>query len=110
MRSVKTVIISSAAVLLAGCAMQPTGPSIRVLPAPYKPFEVYQRDVGECEQYAGDRTRGGAEAANGRAVGAAVIGTRLWLSIGAATRHGHAAAAGGAIGGAGGTSGGGGEG
>jgi len=103
MRSVKIIVISSAVVGLAACAMQPTGPSIRVLPAPYKPFEVYQRDVGECEQYAGDRTRGGAEAANGRAVGAAVIGTGLGLAIGAATGDGHAAAAGAAIGGAAGT-------
>jgi hypothetical protein len=103
MRSVKSIVISGAVMLLAGCAVQPTGPSIRVLPAPYKPFEVYQHDVDECEGYASDRTRGAAERANNRAVGAAVIGTALGLGIGAATGDGHAAAAGAAIGGAAGT-------
>ena len=98
MRSLKTIIFAGAAVLVAGCAVQPTGPSIRVLPAPYKPFEVYQRDQDECEAYASDRTRGAAERANNRAVGAAVIGTALGLGIGAATGDGHAAAAGAAIG------------
>jgi hypothetical protein len=103
MRNVRTAIISGTMILLAGCATQPTSPSIRVLPAPYKPFEVYQRDVNECEQYAGDRTRGGAEAANNRAVGAAVIGAGLGLAIGAATGNGRAAATGAAVGGAAGT-------
>jgi len=103
MPSFKTIAISSAVILLAGCAMQPTEPSIRVLPAPYKPFEVYQRDVDECEGYAADRTRGGAERANNRAVGAAVIGAGLGLAIGAATGNGRAAATGAAVGGAAGT-------
>ena len=85
--------------LLAGCAMQPAGPTVAVFPAPYKPFEVFQQDQDECADYASRTVEGAAQAANNRAVGSAVIGTALGLALGAATGDGHAAsfgAAGGA--------------
>src|SRR5262249_39473147 len=44
MRSVRSTLVPCALILLAGCATEPTTPSIRVLPAPYKPFEVFQGD------------------------------------------------------------------
>ena len=37
---------------LAGCATVPTGPSVMVLPAPGKPFEVFQVDDITCRQWA----------------------------------------------------------
>ena len=98
------MILFGAGALLAGCAMQPVGPSVAVFPAPYKPFEIFEQDQYECGQYAGSQVAGGAEAANNRAVGAAALGTALGLAVGAATGDGHAAtfgaASGAAVGGA----------
>lgn len=93
-------VVSAAALMLAGCAMEPTGPMVRVLPGPYKPFQVFQRDQAECEGYAQDQVRGDAQRANNRAVGAAAVGTVLGLAVGAATGDGHAATAGAVAGGA----------
>ena len=84
--------------LLAGCAMQPVGPTVSVFPAPYKPFEVFQQDQYECGQYAGSQVAGLAEKANNRALGTAAIGTALGLALGAATGDGHAATFGGVSG------------
>ena len=71
MRLAKTVILAAGVgALLAGCAMQPVGPTVRVMPAPYKPFDVFEREQYECEQYADREVAGEAQAANGRAVGA----------------------------------------
>jgi len=97
--TVKTILGLAGVGLLAGCAMQPVGPTVSVFPAPYKPFEVFQRDQDECADYASRTVAGGAEAANGRALGTAAIGTALGLALGAATGDGRAAsfgAAGGA--------------
>jgi hypothetical protein len=92
--------IAALTLMVVGCATTPMGPTVRVMPGPYKPFEVFQRDNLECLQYADGQVAGGAEAANNRAVGAAVIGTGLGLALGAATGDGHAAAAGAVAGGA----------
>ena len=81
-----------AAALLAGCAMDPHGPTVSAFPPPYKPFEVFQQDEYMCEDYAHSQVAGDAQAANNRAVGAAAVGTALGLALGAATGDGHAAA------------------
>jgi hypothetical protein len=99
-KSVRIIAAMSATALLAGCAMDPRGPSVRAFPPPYKPFEVFQYDQYMCEDYAHSQVAGGAEAANNRAVGTAAIGTALGLALGAATGNGRAAsfgAAGGAV-------------
>ena len=104
MRTAKTVILAAgAAALLAGCAMQPTGPTVRVMPAPYKPFEVFERDQFECEDYAGRSVAGEAQAANNRGLGAAALGAGLGLALGAATGDGNAASFGAVAGGTAGT-------
>lgn len=102
MRISKAVILGAGA-LLAGCAMQPTGPTVRVLPAPYKPFDVFEREQIECEEYADRQVAGEAQAANSRAIGAAALGAGLGLALGAATGDGHAASFGAAAGGTAGT-------
>src|SRR5580704_9382761 len=85
MRKSATIVLAVGSVLLlAACATRPVGPQVRVLPAPYKPFEVFQRDHYECEQWADDQIAGRAEQANNRAVGSAVIGTALGAALGAA--------------------------
>src|SRR2546430_9527732 len=64
--------------VLSACAVIPTGPNVMVLPAPGKPFEVFQADEAACRQYA--RAQLGlepAEAANQSAVFSGAVGTVL---------------------------------
>jgi hypothetical protein len=101
MRKATIALFSLASfVALTGCAMQPVGPTVRVMPGPYKPFEVFQRDQYDCGQYADMQVAGAADAANGRALGATAIGAGLGLALGAATGDGHVATAGAIAGGA----------
>ena len=100
MRSTTIAALTLGSLMLAGCAMTPVGPTVRVMPGPYKPFEVFQRDQFECTQYAEGQVAGAADAANTRAVGATIIGTGLGLALGAATGDGNAATAGAVAGGA----------
>jgi uncharacterized protein YcfJ len=100
----KTTALSvSAALALAGCVSQPMGPSVAVMPAPNKPFEVFQQDQAVCEQWAGQQVSGEAQDANNSAVGTAVIGTILGAGLGAAIGGGSGAAIGAASGAVGGT-------
>src|SRR5258707_1642897 len=99
-KSGKVIFGIGTLMLLAGCAMQPTGPSVSVFPAPYKPFEVFQEDQYECGQYASGQVAGLADRANNGALGAAALGTALGLAVGAATGDGHAATFGAVTGGA----------
>lgn len=101
MRKTTIALFSLASfVALAGCATQPTGPTVNAVPGPYKPFEVFQRDQYDCGQYADMQVAGAADAANGRALGATAIGAGLGLALGAATGDGHVATAGAIAGGA----------
>jgi hypothetical protein len=103
MRNITIVALALGSLMLAGCATTPPGPTVRVMPGPYKPFEVFQRDQFECTRYAEDMVAGNAENANNRAIGAAIIGAGLGLALGAATGDGDAATAGLVAGGAVGT-------
>ena len=85
-------------VLTAGCVVQPTGPSVAVMPGPNKPFEVFAQDEAVCRQYAAQLTAGGAAQASGQEVGAAVVGTALGAAVGAAAGGGKGAAIGAASG------------
>jgi len=100
MRKTTIAALTLGSIMLAGCATTPVGPTVRVMPGPYKPFEVFQRDQYECTGYADSQVAGGAEAANTRALGAAAIGAGLGLALGAATGDGHTATAGAVAGGA----------
>ncbi|MFZ1990396.1 MAG: glycine zipper family protein, partial [Alphaproteobacteria bacterium] len=62
-------------VALSACATMPTGPMVRVMPGPNKPFEVFVQDQNECRGYASSQVAGEAERQNNRAVGAAVLTT-----------------------------------
>jgi len=89
-------IACSAALLatLAGCVQPPLGPTLAVLPAPNKPFEVFQGDVVACRQFADSQVAGGAQQANNQQVGGAVLGTVLGAALGAAVGGGRGAAIG----------------
>jgi hypothetical protein len=99
MRKAANVALALGSVLLlSACATTPVGPSVRVLPSPYKPFEVFERDHYDCERWADDQIRGRVEAENNRAVGSAVIGTALGAALGAAAGGGRGAGIGAAAG------------
>ncbi len=89
--------------VLSGCATMPTGPTVMVLPAPGKPFEVFQADDFNCRQWAQQQIGGTSpsQTANQNLTTGAVVGTAvgagLGVAIGAATGN---AGAGAAIGGA----------
>jgi hypothetical protein len=96
----KCFTVLAVGLLTAGCAITPTGPLVRVMPAPNKPFEVFAEEQSACEHYAGDQIAGRAQAANNRALGATALGAVLGLGVGAATGSGRAATVGAATGGA----------
>ncbi len=89
--------------LVAGCATRPIGPSMTIMPAPNKPFEVFMADDATCRQYADSQSGGTAAAqrANDEAAKGALIGTLAGAALGAvatAGGGGRGAAPGAAIG------------
>jgi hypothetical protein len=89
--------------LLEACASTPLGPTVLVMPAPGKPFDVFQGDQALCKQFAEGQIQGGAQQANNKQVGTAVIGTLLGAGLGAAIGGGRGAAIGAGAGALGGT-------
>ncbi len=101
-------VIRSAGILgvLAGCAATPMGPTVQVMPAQGKTFEMFQADLAACKYFAAAEVQGQADAANQRAAGGAlltaVLGAGLGAVIGGAGGNAAAGAAIGAATGAGG--------
>jgi len=83
-----------AILLVAGCVTPPMGPTIPVMPAPNKPFSVFQRDQAGCMDYASRQVAGEAQAANNQQVLTGVAGTVLGAGLGAAVGGGRGAAIG----------------
>src|SRR5277367_6512171 len=104
MRALRLSIAALAPVLLfSACATEPLGPTIPVMPAPNKPFDVFQNDQAVCQQYASSQVAGSAQQANNQQVGTAVVGTLLGAGLGAAIGGGRGAAIGAGAGALGGT-------
>ena len=81
-----------------GCATLPTGPSVKVLPAPGKPFELFLAEDALCRQWAEQRLgmSPGEIMSQNTATGAVVgtmIGTGLGAVLGAASGNTGAGAA-----------------
>ena len=93
----------STILFLTSCASTPMGPTVRVLPAQGKPFEVFQAEQASCKQYADDQVRGQADRANSTGVLEGVGGTILGAGLGAAIGGGRGAAIGAGAGAVGGT-------
>ena len=73
------------ALLLAGCASLPPGPSVMVLPGTLKTFEEFQTDDAVCRQWAALQTgTTRKQAASESAVSGATVGTLLGAAVGAA--------------------------
>jgi len=100
-RSVLLLVIIAA---LAGCATIPPGPSVMVLPAFGKPFEVFQAEDAMCKQWAALQVGASPnDSANQNTATGAVLGTALGAGLGAAIGAASGnAGAGAAIGAAGG--------
>ena len=95
MRATKFVIIGvGTCMLLSGCAHEPIGPTIAVIPAPNKPFRVFQRDKVRCVRYADQLVAGGAQAANNRALETGAVATGLGALLGAVVGGGNGAGVG----------------
>ncbi len=84
--------------LLSGCVTPPMGPTIPVMPAPNKPFDVFRQDQSTCMDFASQQVAGGAQAANNQQVLTGVAGTVLGAGLGAAIGGGRGAAVGAAEG------------
>ena len=105
MNGKRFALLLLAMVTLAGCATMPTGPSVKVMPGPGKPFEAFQADDASCKQWAqkqiseaSPRGTANKNTAIGAAVGTA-IGAAMGAALGAATGDaGVGAAIGGAVG------------
>jgi hypothetical protein len=88
--------------VLTACATMPTGPSVMVLPAQGKPFDLFQQEDASCRRWAEQQIGMSPQAVvekntvTGAAVGTA-IGAGLGAAIGSASGH---AGTGAAIGGA----------
>lgn len=93
-----SILAVTAAVLLAGCAEEPIGPTIPVMPARGKSFAEFQQDEATCEQYAGAATEGAVDRANDRQATNTLIGTALGAGLGAAVGDTRGAIIGGAAG------------
>ncbi|HYL49036.1 MAG TPA: YMGG-like glycine zipper-containing protein [Stellaceae bacterium] len=99
MRITKTTAVSLIALTaLSACASHPVGPSVAVMPAPNKPFSVFEEDQAVCKNFADQQVAGAAQGANNSALGAAAIGTVLGAGLGAAIGGGRGAAIGAASG------------
>jgi len=81
----RNLVLLFAAAMLGGCATVPTGPSVMVLPASGKPFEVFQSEDLECRNWASQQIgQQPAETANQNLAAGAAIGTLLGAGLGAA--------------------------
>ena len=90
MRLVNLFIAFMCAILVAGCVTLPTGPSVRVFPAPGKPYDLFLSEDSTCRQ-AAERQIGvlpqqiaDENTARGAFAGAA-IGTGVGAALGAAS-------------------------
>lgn len=88
--------VAAAALLAAGCATAPSGPSVLVLPGSAKNFEQFRADDYECRQYASFQVNGSTPdgAAEQSGVKSAAIGTAVGAVAGGLIGGHHGAATG----------------
>jgi len=84
MKWARNLMLFLAAAALSGCATMPTGPSVMVLPAPGKPFEVFQSEDLACRNWAAAQSgQQPAETVNQNLAGGAAVGTLVGAGLGA---------------------------
>lgn len=84
--STASLATASAVLLLAGCAVAPSGPSLMALPGSGKNFEQFRADDADCRQYAQYQIGGSDanQAAANAGVRSAAVGTVVGAVAGAA--------------------------
>jgi hypothetical protein len=88
-----------AALALAGCAEMPVGPSVAVMPAPNKPFEVFMQEDQLCRGWAAHSVGiPGHDAAAESLLKSTVAGAAIGAIAGAAVGGGRGAGTGAAFG------------
>jgi len=91
-------LLLSVLLVFGGCATLPTGPSVRVMPAPGKPFDQFMSEDAICRQWAEKQIgMNPQEMSNQNAVSGAAVGTAIGAGagalLGAASGHAGAGAA-----------------
>lgn len=82
---ITTICAALTLLLFTGCATMPEGPSVRVLPAPGKPFEVFMAEDSVCRQWAERQVGMSAQdTANQNTATSAIVGTAIGAGVGAA--------------------------
>ena len=80
----RNILIIAIIVIVTGCATIPPGPSVMVLPANGRPFEVFQADDAICRAWAEKQTGWNAnKTVNENLVGGAIAGGALGAAAGA---------------------------
>lgn len=91
--------VAAASVLVASCAQMPIGPSVAVIPGPYKPFDVFTQDDEMCRGWAAHAIGiPGNEAAAQAFIASTAAGTALGALVGAAAGGDRGAGSGAAAG------------
>jgi uncharacterized protein YcfJ len=86
----KTILGASLAVLLAGCASIPEGPSVAVMPGPGKPFDQFNADNAICKEFASQQIGVNPnDVAREQVVTGAAAGAALGAASGALMGHSH---------------------
>jgi hypothetical protein len=84
MNWIRKSLIILAVITVSGCATMPPGPSVTVMPAPGKPFEIFQMDDSACRQWAENQSGWNAnDTVNENMASGAAIGTVLGAGLGA---------------------------
>jgi uncharacterized protein YcfJ len=82
--------LAIATILMVGCATTPVGPSLTVMPAPGKPFDVFKNDDKECREYAQNSLNTTAdEIAAKNTAKTAIVGAALGAVAGAIANGGN---------------------
>ena len=89
----------AAALLAAGCAEMPVGPSVAVMPGANKPFDIFMQDDQLCRSWASHAIGlPGHDAAAARMLASALAGATIGALAGAAVGDHRSAGAGAAMG------------
>jgi uncharacterized protein YcfJ len=85
----RNMLLSVVLLLAAGCATVPAGPTVVVMPAPGKPFDLFQAEDARCRQWAGQQIGSSPQdTVNQNTAAGAVVGGIVGAGIGAMLGNG----------------------
>ena len=89
----KNMLLSLVLLVAAGCATVPTGPTVMVMPAPGKPFDLFQTEDVTCRQWAEQQTGASPQdTINNNTAAGAVIGGAVGAGLGSLSGRGSSTA------------------